>query len=263
MFSELKDLVEHTSGLGLQIIRIDGESDGATVFRSMDTNKSVVLAGSFAKKIVDFEGVAGLSNLDHLKGYLNLYNQKDDNVKVVRKTRTIREDKLDDQGNIVYDTDGKPETVSVETNDINEIVFTRSKPRMKNTYRAAGRNMIPDIPNFQGASWDITIQPTSSAINMLAQQASIGYEKEVGLKTDDGSLFAVFDENDQNMVEIATDVEGSINKSWVWPIDLLLTVLKMSNNADCVMQVSDKGIAQITINTGVAEYNYLLPGRAR
>lgn len=263
MLNHLKDLVENTSGLGLNIIRVTGDVDGKVKFDGIDADKKLVLNGTFHEELPELEGVIGLGNLEWLKGYIKIYNDKADTISVTRKAKTYSMEKVDAQGNPEVDSDGNTVTEEVTMNDIFELEFNRPKPKMKNTYRVASRQMIPAIPTFKGATWNVEVNPSRTSIGLLAAQAGIGYESNFGVKTKDDSLFVTFDDNEQNEFEFASDVTGTLTKPWVWDINLVLSILKLANNASCTMKFSDSGAAMISLDTGLGQYDFILPAKVR
>ena len=134
---------------------------------------------------------------------------------------------------------------------------------MKNSYRVVERRQIPDQYNLVSQDWDVVISPSKQSIDMLAQQAAVGFEAFFGVRTEDGVLYLTFGDNSQAEIEFAQDVEGELTKPWIGDIAKVLSVLKFAENADCKMSFLDKGALQITLNTGIGEYNYIMLAKAR
>lgn len=264
MLSQLRDLVKHTSNLGVDIIKLTGDEDGNIKIEGMDADKSLVIKGKFLKQLPEFKGVSGLGNLDWLSGYVNIYKEKDDKVVIKRNLRTVSIETKDDDGTTLTDSNGNIIYNKIEEEVIEEICFSRKTPAVKNSYRVVDRRVIPEQYNFHGADWDVVIIPTKQAIDMLSQQAAIGFETSFGVKTNNRILFLTFgDSSSLGEFEFATDVEGELLKPWIWDIAKVLSVLKFAENAECKMSFLDKGALQITLNTGIGEYNYIMPAKAR
>lgn len=264
MLDYLRDLVKHTNGLGVEVIKVTGDQKGNVKIEGMDTDKTVVIKGKFLKELPELEGVCGLSQLEWLNGFLNIYNQKEDVIDIKRETKKFSVVVKDDNGDTVLDDDGNPTYEEVEDNVISELVFSRKSAKMKNPYRVMDKRMIPDQYNFVGADWDVMVKPSQTAIDMLGKQASVGYESSFGVKTEDGDLHVVLgDPSLQASFLFAEDVKGEMTNPWTWDISKVLSILKWSSNADCEMCFLDKGILQITLKTGQAEYNYILPAKSR
>ena len=264
MLNYLRDLVKHTSGLDMDVLKITGDDDGNIQIEGMDTEKSIVLKGKFNKEIPELHGVCGLSNLTWLSGYVNLYREKTDDVSIIRKDQTYSIEVKNPDGSTLTGPDGSTVYEDIEENMIEELHFVRKSPRVKNSYRVVDRRMIPDQYNFVGADWDVVVKPTKQAIDMLAQQAAIGFESSFGVKTEDDILFLTFgDDGLLGEMEFATDIDGELSKPWIWDIGKVLTILKFADQAECTMSFLDKGALQITLNTGLGEYNYIMPAKAR
>lgn len=263
MLSQLRDLVKHTTNLGIDIIKLTGDEDGNIKIEGMDTDKSIVVKGTFLKQLPEFEGTSGLGNLDWLSGYVNIYKEKSDKVIVKRNTRSFSVEAKDDDGNTLTDSNGNIIFNEVEEDIVEEIHFTRKTPKMKNIYRVVDRRQIPEQYNFLGADWDVVIQPSRQSIEMLGQQASIGFTSFFGVKTVNDVLYLTFGDNAQAEIEFAQGVEGELTKPWIWDISKVLSVLKFADTATCTMSFLDKGALQITLNTGIGEYNYIMPAKAR
>ncbi len=263
LLNSLRDLTRHTSGLDIDMIKIIGD-DGSVAFEGINDDKTVVLKGSFMKDVPELQGTFGLSQLEYLTKCVNEYKQKDDSIDVVRIEKTFSVPAKDDDGAEIHTDNGEPVYDKVTEMIMEKLVFSRKSPKMVNQYRVLDRRMITDQPSFKGAEWDVVITPTSQAINSLAIQAGMGVEEYFGVKTEDNVLYLTFgDTSSQAIVEFAHNVEGEITRSWIWGVAPVLNVLKMSDSADCTMSFLDKGALQITLETGLAKYNYIMPAKAR
>ena len=259
LLNYLKDLVAHTSGLGINSIKITGDNNNVTIEGSDEVNKTLVIKGKFLKNVPEFKGVCGFGELEWLTNYVNAYKHKDDTATVIREDRTYRQVITDDNGNAVLDDKGNPETESVTNNVITEIHFKRGT-QMKNEYRVMDLRILPEQPKFSGLPWDVVIEPTNRSIDLLATQAGFNVEKFFGVTIDDSTMYLTF--GNTAMVEFAYDVDGEITRAWTWELKKVLDVLKLSSDAECTMSFSNKGALQVTLNTGLAEYNYIIPAKA-
>lgn len=255
----LRDMVKYTSRLGFNTLELNGENGIITIEGSDENNKTLVLKGKFLKPVTELNGRCGFGNVEWLSNYVNAYDHKDDTAIIVRKDATVSVEVRDDDDNIVMDASGEPKMKSVTQNVIEEIIFERGT-QMKNEYRVMDVRMLSDQPKFGGLPWDIEIEPTSHAIDLLATQAGFGVENHFGIIVDDKTLYLTFGKT--AVIEFAYDVEGEISKPWEWDVKKILDVLKLSSGAKCSMHFSDRGALQITLNSGLAEYNYIIPAKA-
>jgi hypothetical protein len=56
-------------------------------------------------------------------------------------------------------------------------------------------------------------------------------------------------------------VKGQLKRAWSWPVSTVISILSLTG--DKVMKISDDGAAMITVNSGVATYNYILPAQSK
>ena len=46
-----------------------------------------------------------------------------------------------------------------------------------------------------------------------------------------------------------------------WPLAQVLAILKLGMSGACVMSISTKGALQISVDSGLAKYDYILPAQ--
>ena len=56
-------------------------------------------------------------------------------------------------------------------------------------------------------------------------------------------------------------ISGSLKRAWSWPVKQFISIMDMTG--DKIVRISDDGAAQITVNSGIAEYNYILPAQQK
>jgi hypothetical protein len=56
-------------------------------------------------------------------------------------------------------------------------------------------------------------------------------------------------------------VTGKLKGTWAWPVSQVLSILNLSG--DITMKIADAGALQITVDSGLAEYNYILPAQTK
>ena len=67
--------------------------------------------------------------------------------------------------------------------------------------------------------------------------------------------------SDRAKVLVASDIEGVISKDWKWPLDVVLRILRLGDNANIVLSINSKGLLQIIVDSGIGAYTYLLPAK--
>lgn len=269
MLDSLKDLLSHTTGMDFDIIKITAD-DGITSINAVTEDKKLIMNGDFKNEIAEFNGVFGLTKLDTLSKIVNMYNQSTDTVVVKSDFRKAPMPLLDDDGNNVMDQYGNPIIEQVEANVVESITFSRKSPKMKNNYRVVSSAMIPTQPSLQRAiDYDITVEPTMAAIDIIKQQASLGVCETFQFEVEENSngthkLVIVFGDTEReaevDFVAELDSIGGWTGKhGWRWSINTALSVFQYARNADLKIAISSKGIIKVTVNTGLAEYNYLMP----
>jgi len=83
-------------------------------------------------------------------------------------------------------------------------------------------------------------------------------------KTDNGNLKFVFGDMSSHGGEFifATGVTGNLNKAWTWPVSSVLAILKIADVGNATLSFSNEGAMQITLDSGIATYKYIIPAQA-
>ena len=117
---------------------------------------------------------------------------------------------------------------------------------------------------FKGAKWDIEFEPSVASIQRLKFQANAHTEENVFQVSLDGNnlVFTFGDASTHagNFV-FQHDVVGKLKQTWAWPVNQVMSILSLSG--DITMRIADVGALQITVDSGLAEYNYILPAQAK
>jgi hypothetical protein len=56
-------------------------------------------------------------------------------------------------------------------------------------------------------------------------------------------------------------VNGQLKRAWSWPAAQVSSILSLTG--DKTFKISDDGAAQITVDSGVAVYDYILPAQSK
>jgi len=240
MKDHLLDLVQHTFDLGcIDLIKVTG-TDADTVINGVAEDKSVILEAQFANPVADFIGTFGMPNLGKLKTLLNLQEYRED----AKLTITRR-------------TTGEPDGINFE-NKVSDF---------KNNYRFMASEIVNDklkTLKFKGVNWHITFEPTVAAIQRLKMQAQANSEEQnFQVKTDNKNLKFFFGDHSTHSGNFVfqPDVTGTLKHSWSWPVAQVISILGLTG--DKTMKISDDGCMQITVDSGMAVYNYILPAQTK
>jgi len=239
----LLDLVQHTFDLGcIDLVKITG-TDTETVIDALAEDRSVVLRGKFLNPVPEFIGTFGMPNLAKLKVLLNLQEYRENaQITVLRQTRNEEE-------------------VPVGLH------FQNKAGDFQNDYRFMTSEIVAEklkTVKFKGVPWHIEFEPTVAGIQRLKMQAAANAEENnFTTKTDKGDLKFNFGDHSTHAGEFVFQpaVGGVLKRTWAWPVKQVIGILDLVG--DKVMKISDDGAAQITVNSGIAEYNYILPAQSK
>ena len=240
----LQDIVAHTNKLGfLNIVKITGTED-KTLVDSMADDRSVIMYSETTNPYPDMIGTFGMPQLDKLRYLLDGKEyQEDAKIEVTMADRN-------------------GETIPVGLH------FENKDGDFKNDYRFMNQDIINEklkTVKFRGVKWDVEVEPTVAAIQRFQFQAGANTEHTTFLaKTDGDKLVFTFGDVSSHGGEFvfATGVTGKVNKTWTWPVSSILAILKIADANNARMSFSNEGAMQITLDSGLAVYKYIIPAQA-
>ena len=56
-------------------------------------------------------------------------------------------------------------------------------------------------------------------------------------------------------------VAGNLTRPWQWPVKVFLAIMDLPG--DKIVRISDAGASEITVDSGLAIWQYLLPAQAK
>lgn len=236
----LVDLVAHTYELGnVDVIKVTGDKSQTSI-ATVTEDRSAVIEGTFSTPISEFDGTFGLVNLSKLKILLNLAEYKE-SAEITVSTRST----------------GEPEALN----------FQNANGDFKNNYRFMSSEVVEErlkVPKFRGANWDVTFTPSTAAIMRLKMQAQANAEEATfQTKVENGDLKFYFGDHSTHAGNFVfqSGVEGELSTVWSWPIKTVIAILDLTG--DKVFQISSVGAAQITVDSGLAVYRFILPAHQK
>jgi hypothetical protein len=239
----LQDIVSHTHNLGfLNIVKITGD-EKSTKIDSMADDRTVVMFGEATNPQPEMIGVFGMPQLNKLKYNLECPEYKE-NAKIELTTG---------------DRNGEIIPIGLH--------FENAAGDFKNDYRFMNTEVINEklkTTKFRGVKWDVEISPTQSSVQRFSFQAAANSEHATFLaKTDGDKLKFTFGDASSHGGEFifATGVTGNLNKGWTWPVAPVLSILKIADVNNTTMSLSNEGALQITLDSGIATYKYIIPAQ--
>jgi hypothetical protein len=242
----LQDIVAHTHSLGfLGLVKVT--NDQTTQIDSMAEDRSVIMSAVTHKAVDEFTGTFGMPNLDKLN--LHLKNPE-------------------------YQKSAKIEVVSAERNGETvptHIHFENEAGDFQNDYRFMNKAIIEEklkTVKFKGASWNVTFNPSvASIMRMKLQSAAHSEEPTFNVKTvkTGGVNDLVFSFGDVSThagsFVFEPGVNGTLAHTWSWPVSQVQSILNLSG--DITMSISDQGAMMISVDSGMAKYDYILPAQSK
>ena len=236
----LLDLVQHTHDLGcIDLVKIVGD-DKTTSISGLAEDLSVVVQAEFKNPVPEFMGTFGMPNLTKLKTLLNLQEYREDAKLTITKRTT-----------------GEPDGIA----------FENKNGDFKNSYRFMASEIVNDklkTAKFKGVNWHIEFEPSVASIMRLKMQMSANVEEpNFQAKVENGDLKFFFGDHSTHAGNFVfqTGVSGTLKRAWSWPATQVSSILGLTG--DKIMRISDDGAAQITVDSGVAVYNYILPAQSK
>jgi hypothetical protein len=240
----LQDIVAHTNKLGfLNIVKVTGTED-KTLIDSMADDRSVIMYAETKTPQTDMQGVFGMPQLEKLRYLVDGKEYQED--------ATIE----------VVTADRNGETLPIGLH------FENKDGDFKNDYRFMNQAIIEEklkTVKFRGVNWHVEVSPTVNAIQRFQFQAGANTEHTTFLaKTDGDKLTFTFGDASSHGGEFvfATGVTGKITKAWTWPVNNVLSILKIADGNNTKMSFSNDGAMQIELDSGIATYKYIIPANA-
>ncbi len=238
----LQDVVAHTHALGfLSLVKVTADND--TAIDAMAEDRSVILTATTHNPVPEFVGTFGMPNLDKLSLHLKNPEYKDNA-------------KLD-----VVQAERNGETVPTH------IHFENASGDFENDYRFMNKAIIEEklkTVKFKGASWDVTFEPSMASIaRMKLQSAAHAEEPTFNVTTTDGNLVFSFGDASTHAGNFIFQhgVEGELSHTWSWPVAQVQAVLNL--DGAITMSISNQGAMMISVDSGMAKYDYILPAQSK
>jgi hypothetical protein len=243
MRDHLLDIVKNTHGLGIiDLVKVTG-TDAETGIEALAEDRSVIVQAKLNNPVAEFIGTFGMPNLGKLNTILNIPEYKE-NAKIT-----------------ITSQDRNGEAVAVGLH------FENAAGDFKNDYRFMSTEIVNDklkTVKMRTVNWNVEFEPTVANIQRLKFMASANAEENnFTAKTNGGNLELSFGDHSSHAGNFVfqAGVTGSLTKGWSWPVSAFISILNLSG--DKTVKISDEGAAQITVNTGLATYNYILPAQSK
>jgi hypothetical protein len=241
MRDHLNDLIKHTSSLGfIDLIKVVG-TDKETIISAIAEDRTVIITSKFKTPHAEFIGTFGMPNLPKLKTILSFDDY--DETATITMTRQNR--------------NGEDVPVAIH--------FETASKDFVNDYRLMSQTIVEEKikpVKFAGAKWNVDFEPKIVNIQRLKKQSQANHEETVFVtKTENSNLKIFFGDvssHSGNFV-FESGVSGTLQREWKWPVRQFLSIMDLSG--DKRVYISDQGAMRITVDSGLADYEYLLPAQ--
>jgi len=239
----LQDIISHTHSLGfLPTIKVATDTT-TTSMAALAEDKSVIFNAETHSRISEFEGIFGLSNLSVLSLHLkNPEYQTDATIEVVKKTKNGED----------YPA---------------HIHFENVLGDFQNDFRFVNKDIIEQqVKNvkFKGAAWDVEFEPPVASITRMKLMAtSHPDETNFTFQTEGNNLIVLIgdDNNHAGKFVFKHNVTGTLTTPRVYPLHQIQSILSLSGNQ--TISISNQGIMKISVDSGLARYDYILPAQSK
>ena len=239
----LQDLVAHTHSLGfLPLVKVSA-TETETSIESMAEDRSVIVNAKTHTPVENFEGTFGMPNLNKLDIHLKCPEYKENySITVIKQERN-------------------GETIPTGLH------FQNGSGDFENDYRFMNQDIINEklkSVKFKGAKWDIEFTPTMASIQRLKFQAAAHTEEPTfQVKTENNNLVFSFGDASTHAGSFVfqSGVDGKLRQTWSWPVAQIQSILNLTG--DKTIRIADAGALNITVDSGLALYDYILPAQSK
>jgi hypothetical protein len=243
MKSYLQDIISHINALGnVDTVKVTG-TDQTTTVNAITDDRNVMISGEFKTPSADFVGTFGMPNLTKLKTILSFEDY--DAESKISMTKNMRDGVL------------VPEAIHFETKNGDFV----------NDYRLMTKEVIEDMVKnvtYKGSGWNVEFEPSVANIIRLKRQASANSEEKVFTTiVKDNELrihFGDVNTHSGNFV-FETNVTGTLANKRQWPVKEVIDILNLAG--DKTYRINDQGATEITVDSGLAVYKYLIPAHTK
>jgi hypothetical protein len=239
MKDNLLDLIQHTYNLGvMDMLKVTG-TDTETKIYSLGEDKTVIVNGEFKTPIPEFVGVFGMPTLSTLKTILSF--DEYDETAIITLNRNA---------------ENAPSSIHFETTNGDFV----------SDYRLMAKATIEDKLKpvaFRGARWDVEFVPSVENIQRLKKQSQANSSENTFTIKSEGDVIRLYfgDPSLHSGNYVIASHCGKLAKSWSYPIKVFTSILDLPG--DKRVRFSDQGAAEVTVDSGIANYQYLLPAHQK
>ena len=239
----LLDIVQHTHQLGfIDLVKVTGD-DKSTKIEGLAEDRSVILQAETHAPVADFIGTFGMPNLDKLNIILKIPEYAE-NAKISINTQ---------------ERNGTTVPVGIH--------FENAGGDFVNDYRFMASEIVNDklkSVTMKSVPWSVEFEPSVASVQRFKMMISANSDETTFVaKTDGNDLKFYFGDQSTHAGNFVFqhDVEGDLKRGWAWPVEQVSKILSLAG--DTRIKFSDDGVGEITVDSGLAVYRYLLPAQSK
>ena len=209
----------------------------------MAEDRSVIVSAKTHSPIDNFEGVFGMPNLNKLDIHLKCPEYKD-NAKIT-----------------VVKAERNGDTIPTGLH------FENAAKDFVNDYRFMNTEIINEklkSVKFKGAQWAIEFTPTVASVQKFKFQAAAhSEESNFQVKTENGNLVFSFGDvsTHAGSFTFQSGVSAKLRQEWSYPVAQVQSILNLAG--DLTIRIADGGMMQISVDSGIAVYDYFVPAMTK
>ena len=242
----LLDILKHTHNTGIfEFVKVSSTGK-ETKIGAISDDKNAILLATTHNPVTEFNGVFGMPNLSKLSMLLNC-SEYQENADITLQIET---------------KNNQPTPVSIR--------FINESKDFKNEYRLMNHAVVDEklkIEGFNEPKWDVEFKPTVAGIMRINFQSSLlSEESTFTLSNNKGNMVCNFGDAANHAGEFifATNIIGNLQPNMAWPVKYLLPLLKLNDNSNgFVIKISGSGIMELSVDSGLSEYNYYILAQAK
>ena len=243
MKDHLLDIVKHTYALGIELVKITG-TDSDTILEAITEDRSVIVKAKFKDVIPEFIGQFGMPNIGKLNIILGIPEYREDAKLTI----------------VTKNNNGVVSPIGVH--------LENKAGDFKNDYRFMTADVVNDIlktvRTLRAIKWHVDFTPSVLSIQKLRFQAGANSDETKFIaKTEGTDLKFFFGDHSSHAGDFVfqADITGKISKGWSWPVSSVMGILSLPG--DKTYKISDEGASMITVDSGIAMYEYTLPAQTK
>lgn len=243
MLPILKDLVAHVNPIGsVSLMRVTQKGNHAEI-DGFNDERTLIIFAKTQQPVDGFDDVFGIGDFGKL-AYLLKNPEYQDSPKIEIKTENRN-------GSVIPV----------------EVKFENKSGDFKNIYKLVN----PEIVNeklqavvFSEPSWDFEFAPSLQSIARLKLMSGAHSDEAIfQLKTKNGNLMLIFGEANTHGGEFVfhPDVKKNLTNNFYWPNNIFTAILNL--DGDKKISISNEGLVKISVNSGLINYEYLIPAQQK